>query len=218
MAIGAQVLPPDSETAVEARRCSVSPCDGEVAAELESRALCVEHFMTVSMLELDSRSRKLKDVSFESSEMESFRNLLASCAQQAHRLSEDERNADTRTKARLLDILLRASQLGQSLRRSTRVDSAVSVYVRREDPGRVWEEETWTSTISRHGAGLVCRHLVEKGGEVILCRKDRGERARARVVYCHFDAQGRRQIGIEFIDGSDFWDFADQARSALSAS
>ncbi len=208
MTTRAQILPSDAESHVEAHRCSVAPCEGEVAAELDARPLCVEHFLTVSMGELESRSRKLKDESFESSEITAFRELLSSCAQQAHRLSEDERTADTRTKARLLDILLRASQLGQSLRRSPRVESAVSVYVRREESGRMWEEETWTSTLSRHGAGLVCRHLVEKGGLVILCRKDKGERARARVVYCHYDGQGRRQIGVEFLDRPDFWDFS----------
>ncbi|MFZ0038452.1 MAG: hypothetical protein WAK91_13570 [Candidatus Acidiferrales bacterium] len=182
-----------------------------MAAELESKPLCVEHFLTFSIAELESRSRKLKDESFESSETTAFRDLVSSCAQQAHRLSEDERNADTRIKARLLDILLRASQLGQSLRRGPRVESAVSVYVRREESGRTWEEETWTSTLSLHGAGLVCRHLVEKGGMVILCRKDKGERARARVVYCHYDGQGRRQIGVEFLDRPDFWDFSKQS-------
>jgi hypothetical protein len=214
MAMSAQVLPPDTETAVEAQRCSAIPCDGEVSAELESRPLCVEHFVSVSMRELDTRSQRVKDEAYDSSETTAFRGLLSSCAQQAQRLAEDKRNSDSRTKTRLLDVLLRVSQLSQSLRRSPRVDSAVSVYVRREDPGRVWEEETWTSTISRHGAGMVCRHLVEKGGVVVVCRKDRGERALARVVYCHYDAQGRRQIGVEFLDRPDFWDFSKQARAS----
>jgi len=210
MAMRAQPLTTNSEASADAHRCSFASCHGEVAAELGAKPLCVEHFLTVSIDELETRSRKLKDQAFESSETTAFRDLLSSCAQQAHRLSEDERNADTRTKARLLDILLRASQLSQSLRRSPRVESAVSIYVRREESGRMWEEETWTSTLSRHGAGLICRHLVEKGGLVILCRKDKGERARARVVYCHYDEQGRRQIGVEFLDRPDFWDFAKQ--------
>ncbi len=211
MATRAEISPSDAASHCETHRCSVAPCEGDVAAELESKPLCVEHFLTFSIAELESRSRKLRDESFESSETTAFRDLISSCAQQAHRLSEDERNADTRIKARLLDILLRASQLGQSLRRGPRVESAVSVYVRREESGRTWEEETWTSTLSLHGAGLVCRHLVEKGGMVILCRKDKGERARARVVYCHYDGQGRRQIGVEFLDRPDFWDFSKQS-------
>ncbi|HEY4740215.1 MAG TPA: PilZ domain-containing protein [Candidatus Acidoferrales bacterium] len=214
MATEAQVSSSVADSPSEAHHhCSVAPCERDVVAELDSKPLCVEHFLTVSMNELEERARKLTVEAFESSETTSFRDLISSCAQQAHRLSQDERNADTRIKARLLDIFLRASQLGQSLRRSPRVESAVSVYVRREESGRTWEEETWTSTLSLHGAGLSCRHLVEKGGLVILCRKDKGERARARVVYCRYDGQGRRQIGVEFLDRPDFWDFLKQPQN-----
>src|ERR1700722_9894968 len=182
--------------------CGVSPCQSAAVTEFESRPLCADHFVAVSMHELESRCSQVKGRVLTDSESDSFKQLLATCAQQAHRLSESECGADTRTKARLLDVLLRASQLSQSLRRSPRIQSAVSVYLRREDSSRTWEEETWTSTISRHGAGLECRHLVEKGGTLVLCRKDRGDRARARVVYCHFDGKGRRQIGLEFLDRS----------------
>jgi hypothetical protein len=202
----------NSVTAVD--YCGVSPCSAAAVAEFGARPLCVEHFVSVSMQELDSRSASLRGRVLAQEEAESFKELLATCAQLAHRLSESACGADTRTKARLLDVLLRASQLSQSLRRSPRVQTAVSVYLRREDSTRTWEEETWTSTISRHGAGLECRHLVEKGGTVVLCRKDGGDRARARVVYCHFDGQGRRQIGLEFLDRSDFWERAGATPAA----
>jgi PilZ domain-containing protein len=81
----------------------------------------------------------------------------------------------------------------------------VPVWLRREDSRRTWEEDTWTSTLSRHGAGFVCRHPVEIGGTVVLTRKDKGGRATARVVYSRMDSEGR-QIGVEFIDRDDFWD------------
>lgn len=196
--------------------CGVSPCQSAAVTEIEACPLCVEHFIAVSMRELELRGAGLKGRVLAPNEADTFKELLASCAQQAHRLSESECGADTRTKARLLDVLLRASQLSQSLRRSPRVQTAVSVYLRREDSSRTWEEETWTSTISRHGAGMECRHLVEKGGTVVLCRKDGGDRARARVVYSHFDGQGRRQIGLEFLDRSDFWESASVPASGSS--
>ena len=31
-------------------------------------------------------------------------------------------------------------------------------------------------------------------------------RAQARVVYCKYDGDGRRQIGVELLDRDDFWD------------
>ncbi len=83
---------------------------------------------------------------------------------------------------------------------------AVPVWLRREDPRRTWEEDTWTTTLSRHGAGFVCRHPVDTGGMVVLTRKDKGGRVEARVVYSRLDSEGRRQIGIELIGRDDFWD------------
>ena len=65
---------------------------------------------------------------------------------------------------------------------------------------------------------LVCRHLVEPGGTVVLCRRGPGDRARARVVYCRYDGDGRRQIGVEFIDQNDFWELSQKARAAKPAS
>jgi hypothetical protein len=53
---------------------------------------------------------------------------------------------------------------------------------------------------------LVCRHAVEAGGRVVLCRRDKGSRAQARVVYCRYDGDGRRQIGVELLDRDDFWE------------
>jgi hypothetical protein len=109
-------------------------------------------------------------------------------------------------KARLLEVLAWISSTGKSLRRSPRTATAVPVWLRREDPRRTWEEDTWTSTVSRHGAGFVCRHPVEKGGMVILTRKDKGGRASARVIYSRIDSEGQRQIGVELVDRDDFWD------------
>ncbi|HXN71813.1 MAG TPA: PilZ domain-containing protein [Candidatus Acidoferrales bacterium] len=126
--------------------------------------------------------------------------------EQVQKLSDVEQVPGAPTKSQLLEFLLRASQLSKRLRRSPRLSSTVPVWLRREDPSRTWEEETWTVTVSKHGAGLVCRHPVEAGGKVVLCRRDKGSRAQARVVYCRYDGDGRRQIGVELLDRDDFWD------------
>ena len=47
---------------------------------------------------------------------------------------------------------------------------------------------------------------MEVGGEVVLCRRDKGNRIRARVIYYRYDADGRREIGVELLDKADFWD------------
>src|ERR1035441_9490908 len=79
-----------------------------------------------------------------------FNKFLAEWARQAESLVEDARFADKQTKARLREALLWISQAGKSLRRSLRLATAVPVWLRREDSRQTWEEDTWTSMLSRH--------------------------------------------------------------------
>ena len=194
--------------------CGVEGCASAATARINSRAVCIEHFLADTVRELDARSVRLKNQPVDGDELQSWKEFIAECTSQAQRITQDDHTIDKRARSRLLDLVLRASHLSQSLRRSPRVQAALPIWLRREDPGRSWEEETWTSTVSEHGAGLVCRHLVEPGGTVVLCRRGPGDRARARVVYCRYDGDGRRQIGVEFIDQNDFWELSQKARAA----
>jgi hypothetical protein len=198
--------------AVEKTPCSFASCEEHASAEFDARPFCVEHFLSISLRELESRIDELKGKSFEAPAMNSCKNLLADCVQEARRLAEDGQITDMPTKTRLLDLLLQLSNLHQHLRRSPRVAASVPVFLRREEAGQTWEEETWISTASHHGAGMTCRHLIEKGGTVILCRKDRGTRMRARVVYCRYDSQGRREIGVELFNPVEFWEGGQKSR------
>ncbi|HXZ14012.1 MAG TPA: PilZ domain-containing protein [Candidatus Sulfotelmatobacter sp.] len=198
--------PPDIHRTAESRLCAVSSCKSAAAVELDARPVCVGHFFPLCIQELETRCDFLKGKPFNPAAVDSFKIFLSACVNQAQRLVNEDHPDDTELKGRLQDFLHRASQLGQHFRRSPRVASSVPIWLRREDPGRTWEEETWTLTVSRHGAGIVCHHPIEKGGRVVLCRRDRGSRAEARVVYCRFDSEGRRQIGVELLDRDDFWD------------
>jgi len=209
-----QTIARDAEAPAQTTRCSIEACEGTASAKLEANDVCVEHFLSATVRELDDRAARLKQQPIDGQELQAWKEFIASCTSQAQRLSQDDKTVDKRTRTRLLDLVLRASHLSQSLRRSPRVQAALPIWLRREDAGRNWEEETWTSTVSEHGAGLVCRHLVEPGSTLVLCRRGPGDRARARVVYCRYDNDGRRQIGVEFIDQNDFWELSQKSRSA----
>ncbi len=185
--------------------CSVESCADVVSTEVDSRLFCMNHFLSVSFQELQGRHKRLLQKP-DAAAAAAFKEFLATWARQAEELADDARIEDQQTKARLLEVLAWISSTGKSLRRSPRTATAVPVWLRREDPRRTWEEDTWTSTVSRHGAGFVCRHPVEKGGMVILTRKDKGHRASARVIYSRIDSEGQRQIGVELVDRDDFWD------------
>ena len=194
------------QEAAESSPCMVEPCGEHAAAEVDTRSFCLDHFLSVSFQELQSRHERLRGQECDPAATAAFKESLAAWARQAEALVEDARFADQQSKAHLLEALLWVSQAGKSMRRSPRLATAVLVWLRREDSRRTWEEDTWTSTLSRHGAGFVCRHPVETGATVVLTRKDKGSRAAARVVYSRMDSEGRRQIGVELIDRDDFWD------------
>ena len=184
--------------------CSVESCTDVVSAEVDSRLFCLNHFLSVSFQELQARHKRLLQKP-DAVAATVFKEFLSAWARQAEELAEDAHIEDQQMRA-LREVLAWISSTGKSLRRSPRTATAVPVWLRREDPRRTWEEDTWTSTVSRHGAGFVCRHPVEKGGMVILTRKDKGARASARVIYSRIDSEGQRQIGVELVDRDDFWD------------
>ena len=202
-----------SAPAMELPNCMAASCAEPARTQLEERRLCPQHFVDDSMREIEARQRQLQAGLWQSGGVESFKNFLSSCSSQARELLDAQQDIVSPAKDRLLDLLLLVSHLNQRLRRSPRSAASVLVWLRREDPGQTWEEETCTSSVSLHGAGLICRHRVEPGQIVFLCRKDKGGRARARIVYSHYDAAGDRQIGLEILDRDDFWNASELSRA-----
>jgi hypothetical protein len=204
--MGSQIALPEAPLALKASQCYCDGCSGTVAAQLGNRPLCIDHFLSVSAQEMDSRSACLKAKPVDTAAAAGLKNFLADCALQAETLAATDQQDASPYRILLHDLLRRGSQLGRSLRRSPRMAASVPVWLRREDPRNTWEEETWTYSLSRHGAGFVCRHSVEVNGHVVLCRRDKGKRVEARVVYSRFDKDGSRHIGVELLGRDDFWD------------
>ena len=134
--------------------CEFESCNQAASADVDSQHLCLEHFISVSMKELDVRSAGLKDKAYGDIATDDFRHFLQACEKEASRLSQSEPHSESPVDPRLLEVLRRVAQLGGKLRRSPRFEASVPVWLRREDPGRTWEEQTWTSSVSRFGAGF----------------------------------------------------------------
>jgi hypothetical protein len=192
--------------ACEDHSCNVGSCGERAVAKLDMREFCLGHFLSVSFREIRAHYDGLKNEPYDATAMSSFRELSSIWAREAEKLIEEANVADEETKGKLLEALLWLSQAGKSLRRSPRVPTSIGVWLRREDPRRTWEEDTWTSSVSRHGAGFVLRHPVDTGGRLVITRKDKAMRAEARVVYSRLNSEGRREIGVEMIDRDNFWE------------
>jgi hypothetical protein len=208
----------DVRLLLEPTWCAGASCSATAAVDFDGRQLCLDHFLPACIQELESRNERLRNLPFDAAATDAFRAFITNCTKQAEKvaeklletpadnLTEDARLTRAQAKTSILDFLLRISQLTQKIRRSPRTTSSIAVWLRREDPHQTWHEETWTVSTSRHGAALLCRRPVEKGGTVVLCRKDKGSRATAQVVYSRRDSEGRKQIGIQFNDPINFWD------------
>lgn len=90
-------------------------------------------------------------------------------------------------------------------RRSPRKPAFVRVWLRRETGDRIWEEDTQTQMLSRHGAAIECRHAVQTGEVLAIIRRDNGKRVNARVAYSKYNPNGDREIGVELLDNENFW-------------
>jgi hypothetical protein len=90
-------------------------------------------------------------------------------------------------------------------RRSPRKPAFVRVWLRRETGDRIWEEDTQTQMLSRHGAAIECRHAVQTGEVLAIIRRDNGKRVNARVAYSKYSPSGDREIGVELLDNENFW-------------
>ncbi len=200
----------DVRLLLDSSPCANAPCEADAAIDFAGQSLCAEHFLPACIAEIASRNERLRNLPFDPAATDALKTFIADCTKQveklAEKLTEDRHFAPTLTKPALLDFLLRMSQFSQRIRRGPRTTSSVAVWLRREDPHQTWHEETWTVSVSRHGAALLCRRPVEKGGTVVLCRKDKGSRAEAQVVYSLRDSEGRKQIGVQFCDPINFWD------------
>ncbi len=186
--------------------CCITGCDRAPAAELDLRPLCRSHFISTCYELLDEYSRWLEENRFRESNMELVRRFLCESTRQATEMSHNVADLDNLERARLLDLLFRASELSRLLRRSARKVTSIPVRLTSEKLGRSWQEETQTRVISRHGASLGCNHAIEVGDQIELHRRDRTGSVKARVVWRQTRAGEQFEIGLEFLHCDNFWD------------
>lgn len=186
--------------------CSVAGCDQPSVVLLETRPLCVPHFISTSYERIDEYTRAVTEHRLYETYAEQMWHFVVDCIARSADLTQCADKIDNLSRARLLDILLRAAELTRFLRRSTRRPAEIPVRLRCEKLGHGWEEETRTQVLSRFGAMLECAHSIEAGDKVLIVRLDNGEQARARVKWKKEGQSGGSEIGIELLNCDNFWD------------
>lgn len=130
---------------------------------------------------------------------------LDECMQATTNLAFALEKPENLERAQLMDILLWASELCGRMRRGPRKGIAVPIVMRSDAASRVWREEALTSTLSRYGACVLCKHEALYGDILHVRRKDTAHEAAARVVWVRRMTNDSFEIGFEFLDQDNFW-------------
>jgi hypothetical protein len=190
---------------IKPEKCGVAECGQAVAAWLAGGALCREHFIADCYSRLDHYEEVRKGPGLSATDTEAVRRFINECTRQADEIEHNAKDLDNLDRAKLLHIILSASELGRHLRRSPRKAAAIPVRLSSERLGGAWEEDTETVLVSRYGALVRCKHGAKAGETINVIRADTGERALARVAWQRPNEYDDTRIGVEFVGCENFW-------------
>jgi hypothetical protein len=186
-------------------KCRIADCGQVVEATLDGEMFCREHFISVCYTRLDHYEEIRKGPGLSITDTESLRRFIHESTRQADEIEHAAMDLDNLDRAKLLHIILSASELGRHLRRSPRKAAAIAVRLSSEKIGGTWEEHTETVLVSQYGALVRCKHSTKAGETLEVMRADTGEKALARVAWQRPAGNCDIRIGVEFVACENFW-------------
>jgi hypothetical protein len=186
--------------------CAITGCLKPTAALFGGQFYCRGHFVATCYARLDFCADLLSTRNFTDRMSEEMRKFIAECTQQAAKLSETAKDLNHIERARLLDILFYASDIGSHMRRSTRKALAIPVRLHCEMPGRPWQEDALTRSVSRFGGMLECQQTILPGDVLVVEHLDSGRTADARLVWGWRARSGSFVVALEFVNCTNFWE------------
>jgi hypothetical protein len=172
---------------------------------LDGEQLCRAHFISSCYDRLDQYDETRKGPGLTASDSESVRRFIHECTRQADVIESCAPDLDNLDRAKLLHIIISASELGRHLRRSPRKVAVIPVRLSSEKIGGAWEEETETLLVSRYGALLRSKHGAKAGETINVSRVDTGATTVARVAWQRPTGSEDLRVGVEFLSCENFW-------------
>jgi len=185
--------------------CGIASCDKPVAASMEGQTFCRDHFISECYDRLDHYDAVRKGPGLRVTDTESVRRFVHECMRNADEIEHDARDLDNLDRAKLVHIILSASELGRHLRRSPRKAASIAVRLSSDKLGGSWEEDTETVLLSQYGALVHCTHPAKPGETIDVVRFDTGDKAKARVAWQRAFGNGDVRIAVEFVSCENFW-------------
>jgi hypothetical protein len=187
-------------------QCANSGCLKPPTAIFGGKFYCRGHFVAVCYERLDFCADLLSTRNFTDRISQEMCKFIAECTEQATRLSETAKIPNNIERARLLDILFYASDIGRHLRRSPRKALSIPVRVLCKTPAREWQEDTLTRSISRFGGMLECQHTIMPDDVLSVEHLDSGRVESARLAWGWRARSGTFVFALEFVNCSNFWE------------
>jgi hypothetical protein len=185
--------------------CTTTGCKENSIATMGVETLCRRHFIDSSYTRLERYEELRKRRGLNLVGAEAMRRFIHECSRQADEIEHTATDLDNLDRAKLLHIILTASELGRFLRRSPRKVAAIPVRLSCEKMGGAWAEDSKTVLLSRYGASVQCSHPAKPGESLEIVRFDTGQKVQARVAWQrHFENDSVR-IGVEFVNCDNFW-------------
>src|ERR1019366_10638523 len=108
--------PGRSHTA-KAEYCNIAGCEQAVVSSVGGDAICLTHFISICYTQLDRYAEMQKGHYLSGSDAELVRRFIHECTRQADEIEHGAQDLDNLNRAKLLHIILSASELGCHLRR-----------------------------------------------------------------------------------------------------
>lgn len=188
-----------------AERCSELTCSESAIALIGEQRLCSKHFIEHSYQQLEEISASMREPRFHEKSAETSARHLEDCMRGAADIACSPQPPSNLERARVIDVLLWASELHGRLRRSPRVSARIPILLRSEAPDHPWEEKTETLLLSRYGMQLNCRSEIHPAQILICIRLDTGSKAEVRVAWTRRTLSNEIEAGLEFSDDENFW-------------
>jgi PilZ domain len=187
------------------KHCSAQGCEIAGVSLIDGEPLCRSHFIDVCYRRLERYEELRKANLLSVTDADSMRHFIHECSRQADEIEQGAEDLDNLERAKLVDIILTASELGRHLRRSPRKAASIPVRLSCDRIGGAWEEDGKTVLLSRYGASVQCSHPAKPGERLEIVRFDTGQKTHARVAWQRPGERNTLRIGVEFVDCDNFW-------------
>lgn len=190
------------------QECAWVGCSKPPRAALETRSLCLEHFLELSQRRLDLIERELEHEPGNRHFPPGTQNLLPEMVSQMSLLAVGTKLLHPVAREQLISLSATASALHKKLLRPPRFDRHVECLVQFGAIPSDLAETCFTMNISQRGACVETERPLAVKQVITLEQPDTGRRTKAKVIWIHEMAGTTYAVGLELLDPEDFWGLA----------